>query len=746
MTLIDPLPPALAKMVGAGERLIAAAAADLTPAGDYGVEWLIVGDERLRVCGEAGACRLDFALADLRDPAVQALVGNAAFTATMHGEVREIVRFSIGLQGKFGRIARYLDDLLKYRRDSAQGKEATAPEMPVADEQPRCPTCELVLPEGTKVCPACIDKRKVVMRLLGYLRPYRAKVALLWVLMISGMVSSLCIPYITKPLVDDVLRPLGEAEPMAGRLSLLNWWLAVLISAYFIGQAIAMVQARLTYKLAGRLALDIRGQVYRHLQQMSLRFFDKRKIGNLIARVTQDTASLESVISEGVQSLFVNALLFIGILTVLLCINWQLTLLVLIPVPIVVVGSRWLFRRAMPLWNRTWFARSRLYASVNDTFSGIRVVKAFARESSEVERFNTHSKDWYQSNLNAYYIGITFWPILWLTINSSTWLVWYFGGAEVIGEELSLGTLIMFIAYLDWFYGPVKNLTRIADFLARGIVATERVFEVLDSEPDVKDAAEPVELPRISGAVEFKDVTFSYEKHRPALKKISLSVQPGEMIGLVGHSGSGKSTTINLLCRLYEPDSGQIMIDGVDIRAIRQQDLRSQIGVVLQDTFLFNGSIADNIAYARPDAALLDIISAAKAANAHDFIVGKPDGYDTNVGERGQALSGGERQRIAIARAILHDPRILILDEATSSVDTETESQIQEAIRRLVKGRTTFAIAHRLSTLRHADRLVVLKAGEIAEVGTHQQLLDQKGEFFRLVDVQQAMSKIVEVA
>jgi ATP-binding cassette subfamily B protein len=353
---------------------------------------------------------------------------------------------------------------------------------------------------------------------------------------------------------------------------------------------------------------------------------------------------------------------------------------------------------------------------------------------------------------------VTFFPVLYFIMSIGNLIVWYVGGYQVIQDSaigaallpdrraFTLGQFFTFIGYLAQFYGPLQFMSRIADFLSRSLASAERVFEVLDTESEVQDAREPVALPRIEGRVEFRRVTFGYEPHKPVLKDVSFSVAPGEMIGLVGQSGAGKSTTINLICRFYEVDEGAVLIDGVNIREIAQKDLRSQIGVVLQEPFLFSGSIYENIAFARPSASRDDIMAAAKAANAHDFIVQKPDGYDTQVGERGQTLSGGERQRVSIARAILHNPRILILDEATASVDTDTEKQIQDAIGRLIQGRTTFAIAHRLSTLRNATRLVVLKDGKVAEIGTHAELTEKKGEFHRLVEMQQQMNTIIEVA
>jgi len=749
MALIEVIPPPPDGLLnGLESRTVIAVGTDLTIQGTFGEEWLVVTEGKLRVFepGNVGLPRLEMDMGSITGSEIEGLIGGGALLVTQGRETQQVLRFSNACQKKFSHVARYLQDLAQYREDRKNGCEKKPPPEieHEKDEGTRCPTCRLLLPEGSNVCPACLNKGRVLLRIIKYLRPYWRETSFVWITMLIGLAIGLVPPYLTRPLMDKVLVPV-VAVPFEDRMKLLGLLVLGLLGSQVLSHAVGILRSRAVVRLGAHLSNDLRIEIYTHLQWLSLKFFQKRQVGSLISRVMGDTQALERVIVDGIQYLVVNMLTLVGIGIVLFVMNWKLALAVIIPMPIVIVLSRLSWKYIHSLWHRYWHYRSRITADVNDTLSGVRVVKAFAREQEEIVRFRTSSETMMGSDMQAEQTSATFFPILWFITSTGSLLVWYFGGQEVLRTSMSMGTLMTFQAYLTMFYGPLQFLSHITDYLARSLTSAERVFEVLDSDSDVKEAQDCIRMPSIKGHVELKNVTFSYEASKPVLKNINLDVTPGEMIGLVGRSGVGKSTTINLICRFYDVQEGEILIDGVNVRNIHQRDLRSQIGVVLQDTFLFDGTIAENIAYARPDASLEDIMSAATAANAHDFVTKKADGYDTKVGERGQALSAGERQRIAIARAILHNPKILILDEATAAVDLDTELQIQEAIGRLIRGRTTLAIAHRLSTLRNANRLVLLKDGEIAELGTHQELLAKKGEFARMVDVYKETSSLVEV-
>jgi len=422
----------------------------------------------------------------------------------------------------------------------------------------------------------------------------------------------------------------------------------------------------------------------------------------------------------------------------------------LLPIPLTVMLTRNTFRMLWGRLHRLWFLRSSLSGSISSVLSGVRVVKAFAQEDRETDRFRTKARELFNAGVVVEQSWATFFPILGFVAGVGMYIIWYYGGLLVFANQsnlpdhgMTVGILGMFLSFSMMLVGPLQGMTRIADWMSRSLASAERVFEIIDAEPEIANIPKAVAMPRIDGHVELRNVRFSYDKNQIVLDDVSIKVEPGEMIGLVGHSGAGKSTIINLLSRFYDVMDGEILIDGVNIRDIDLGDLRRQIGVVLQEPFLFPGSIKENIAYAKPGATPEEIMRSAKAANAHDFIMRFTDGYDTFVGERGVRLSGGERQRISIARAILHDPRILILDEATASVDTETEKQIQEAVGRLIHGRTTFAIAHRLSTLRNASRLMVIERGKLVELGTHDELMSKPdGVFKGLVEMQQQVNQM----
>jgi ATP-binding cassette subfamily B protein len=482
------------------------------------------------------------------------------------------------------------------------------------------------------------------------------------------------------------------------------------------------------------------------MQHLALRYFDKKETGGLMSRITRDSDYIHHMCAEGAEVLVRDGLLVLGIATMLFVTDWRLALWVMIPAPLIAIGTTFFWRRVHRIYHRLRHRWSRLFSRINEAISGVRVVKAFAQEQREVESVNERAYNLFEAGVRADRVWAVYFPMIGFSIAATTLLIWWFGGRQIIDNTgFTLGQLVQFFTYVGMFYGPLQSLSRLNDWMQRAFTAAERVFEVIDTEPEEYDRAEAVSMPRLKGAIKIDNITFGYDKAQPVLRDVSLDVEAGEMIGLVGHSGAGKSTLINLICRFYDVDDGTIEIDGVNVRDIRLTDLRSQIGAVLQEPFLFNGSIADNIAYGKPSATPEEIIRAARGANAHEFIIRLPDGYDTIAGERGARLSGGERQRVSIARAILHNPAILVLDEATASVDTETEQQIQEAISRLISGRTTFAIAHRLSTLRNAHRLLVLEHGKVAELGTHDELLEARGTYHKLVDLQRQVSAIKAV-
>lgn len=667
-----------------------------------------------------------YVLTELSNPRIEDLVDATALLADFEGSSVELIRSTTKRSLQVAGAEKRLKAILA-------GKE-----MPEIEDKTRlCPKCARPLPEHSDVCEGCINRGQTLMRLFGYTRPHRVR--LIWgtVLTLAGTFIELIPPYLTMRLVDDVLRH-GHREYFVPLI------MSLVASQVFV-TGIRMARGRNVAFLGMQVTVAIRHSLFEKLQSLSLGFYDKRNVGSIMSRMTNDTGALYDVLIDGIPVVLNQLALLIGIPIALLVLNWHVGIWALLPLPFVFLAVRWFRRRMTRIWARTWHQWSRMSGTLNGILQGTRVVKAFHGEDREVSRFNRRITDLAQTGYIAENSWSTFFPLVTLTMALSSIVVWYVGGLGVLNKVMTLGELTAFLAYVARLEGPLMMLQRIIDWSTRALTAAERVFEVMDTPVDIEDSADAVDMPNVKGEIEFVDVHFGYDKTREVLHGVDLKVAPGEVIGIVGQTGAGKSTVINLLLRFYDPTQGAIKLDGVDIRKVKLDDFRRQVGVVLQESYLFPGSIRDNIAYGRPKASPEDVIAAAKAANAHDFILKFPDGYDSYVGERGQRLSGGERQRIAIARAILHNPKVLILDEATASVDTETERMIQEAIEKLVEGRTVFAIAHRLSTLRNADRLIVIEEGKIAEMGSHAELMEKEDGIFRkLVTMQTETNKIRE--
>lgn len=580
----------------------------------------------------------------------------------------------------------------------------------------------------------------VIRRLLGYLKPYRRQLTLGMAAATVITLVSLIPPYLAGLLIDRVVRPAQSGTLALERAWTIAWIaVAAMAAVYLIKQGAAYLRLRLMAILGEWVARDLRDELYEHIQRLSLSFFSRKRTGSLITRVSADTDRLWEFLAFGIVDVSLSLVQLLGLGTVLLSLDWRLGLVMTLPVPVFC----WVIYRhgenIARLFIRAWRKWSRVTDVLSDTIPGIRVVKAFNQEQREIERFGERNEDVTAEFNRIHASWTTFWPLLVLGVHAMTVTVWMFAVPRLLGSgaELPVGTFVSFLLYMTMFLAPIDVIGQMARTINRATTSAHRVFEVLDTEPEVRDQAEPVRLEPVHGRVTFEHVTFGYDGVRQVLRGVSFDVAPGELIGLVGPSGGGKTTIVNLIARFYDVTGGTIRIDGVDLRRLDTGHFRRQIGMVLQDPYLFHGTVLDNIRYGMPEAPLSQVVAAAQAANAHDFITRLQHGYDTMVGERGHTLSGGERQRVSIARAILHDPRVLILDEATSSVDTETEREIQQALERLVAGRTVFAIAHRLSTLRKASRLFVIEDGRLVEHGTHAELLAKgDGKYRHLYELQ----------
>ena len=725
------------ELAGDPRQIELIAVSDILPSGDYGRNYVILCSDTILVSIDHSVTRR-IPLNEISAVLCRNFVGNGLLEARTKDEGRiELARYSRTLTDSFQVMADHINDHLGVSdQELAEKREEMEKVSGPKEERPtyRCPSCGHPLSHEGDACPKCAQRSLVFGKLLKYLKPLWPQALLGFLFTIIVTLCNLGPGYLVRQMIDRALLP--EDISLFEKHQAL--W--VIVGLFFGIIVIRMLASHVRIKAMGtmgqRVVRALRQDTYRALQRLSLSYFDREHTGRIMSRVLSDTQVVQGFIVESLQHAVIHVLMICGISIILFRENALLAAVALGPIPIVVIVGRsfsqrfkWIFRSV-----RRRFAS--LSAALNESVSGVRVVKSFAQEDREYSTFSSRNDEYYDANIAAVNTQAKFRPSIIFLMTLGTIVVYLIGGRQVLAGSLSLGLLMQFITYMTQFYAPVQALVQLTEAYQRTTTAAERVFGIINMPTELSDHDKAVNVKDVKGRIEFRGVSFQYQDGERILKNVDLAIEPGKMLGVVGQTGAGKSTLVSLVCRFYDPTDGDILLDGASLKDITMQSLRSQIGMVLQDTFLFARTIRDNIAYGTPHTTNEEIIEAAKAANAHEFIMNLPDGYDSDVGERGIMLSGGEKQRISIARAILKNPAILILDEATSAVDSVTEASIQEAMDRLIKGRTTIAIAHRLSTLRNADKLIVIDNGEIAESGTHIDLMKHDGIYAGLCRMQ----------
>lgn len=660
-------------------------------------------------------------------------ISSGLLSADLDGERTGIVRFSMAVKNRAFGFAASLEKL----RETGEAPENDRKE----EDELYCPKCggRYVDPKR-KFCPKCMDKSKLIRRLSVFFMKYRLYMVLSLLSLILTTGFAALLPYIRgSVLYDDVLR---EGGRMYGKML---YVVLLIVGTKFLSVVASTVNGVVTSKISAKVVCDIKKTVFSSISRLSYGFFTSRQTGGLMTSVNDDANSIYYFFCDGLPYLLINVVQFLAITGIMLSINPLLTLAAFVSVPLFI----FLYRAILLLFDKMYaknFSRRRSFNSlIVDVLSGIRVVKAFAREDDEEKRFEAKSAAFAESSRKIGVINSTVFPFINFALHLGSYMIWIFGGYLVMKSRMDLGVFMTFVGYLGMIYEPLGFFSEVSRWWAECINAVQRVFEILDAIPEVEESETPVSIGRARGDIVFSNVSFGYDKTRKTLDGIDFSVKAGETIGIVGETGAGKSTLVNLLIRLYDVSEGKITVDGVDVRALSFADLHRNIAIVSQETYLFEGTIMENIRYAKPDATDEEVFAAAMAADAHSFIIRYPDAYETMVGRGKKSLSGGECQRISIARAILKDPRILILDEATSAMDTATERRIQKALGTLRHGRTTIMIAHRLSTLRDADRIVVIDGGKMPEYGTHRELLEKRGVYHKLYRLQAEALKSIGI-
>lgn len=724
MKLLFELPENYKKHIGSEEQIKYCAPFDIGDDGRAVYDGFVaVTDSRIIVfCGDSQPSVYPFD--QIEGVKFQSFIGCGAFSVIKGGKYIRIASFSMRHTLRFSYIVKGTKVLLRGVNEPVVSHE----------KETTCLKCGSPL-LGTSVCTKCDGKNLTFSRFKQLCSPYISRLLFISLVMVLVTACSLYTQSVQQQFIDNTLR-----IPSPDKMNKVVIFIITMLLLTLFNVAVTIYKNVLCVKLGTKISMDLRSRVFNKIQQLSMSFINQRRPGELMNRVTNDTSYIREFMEHAFGNLFSNIFSMIGAGALMLIINWKLALLSIVFVPVCLIVTKAFNKKMHAIFRTQANKNDNLKSGLNDILNGIKVVKNYGREDEESSKFKKMSR----ALADIQHKNETFWailfPFLTLTMGLGLNFITYFGGINVLDKTMTAGQLMQFTAYATMLYSPLNWIISLPRMIMRMLISVDRVFDILDEDAELKSGNDKK---KIEGNIEFKSVTFGYNACDIVLEDINLSVKKGEMIGLVGASGVGKSTMINLLMRLYDVNDGQILIDDVDIRDIDTNSLHSQMGVVLQETFLFAGSIMNNIRYAKPDASYEEIVRAAKIANAHDFICRLDDGYDTFIGSNGLTLSGGERQRIAIARAVLADPKILILDEATSSLDSESEYMVQEAIERLTSERTTFAIAHRLSTLRHADRLVVIgRDHHIEEVGTHDELMEKKGTYYGLVTAQKSLFKV----
>ncbi len=732
---------------------------DLDLQGDYGEVWLVfhkAADALYRISGEGAATVESFRLSQLSDPYIDNYVTSNRLQVHLHAPVKtpaevahegrsaaatEDITIVLGLCTNSVKLRLLAFTGLWERLDRG---EVIAEDDGVFDQFNRtCPTCgRLYRDPHTKVCEHCVKHKGVMRRLLSYFTVFKWRVIVILLCLFATTGISLLTPQISGPILyDRVISAEGDMH----EAKYVYIWVGVLTGLALLSVGIGIVQNRINAYLSTRVTRNMKNDIFRAMSRLSMSYFNANPTGKLINRVNYDAEKIRSFFIDGVPYLISHVVSYVVLTVLLFAKNWKLTLILYAPVIPVVLILKLALPKLWRCYGHQWRRSSSLNGMMNDSLSGFRVVKAFAREDDETHRFYNYSSKLYQANLKTQMTSMFIFPVISILIASICHAMWGFAGFEVMGERMSYGDLMVYMGYTGMIFGPLGFFTNFTNMVTETMTSAVRMFEVLDTVPEIVESAEPVRMDTIEGEITFEHVNFHYNPSRPILKDISFTIHKGDHVGLVGHTGSGKSTIANLITRMYDTVSGTITIDGVDIKDMELASLRRNVAIVSQEVYIFRGTIMDNIRYGRPEATREEVIAAAKAANAHDFILALPEGYDTIVGIGSRSLSGGERQRVSIARALLLDPALLILDEATAAMDTETECLISEAIDRLSEGKTTISIAHRLSTLKNCSYIMAIDNGVLAERGTAEELLVQKGIYYRLWTLQNdQLRKVME--